>query len=253
MFKLNEIIVTEIKDIITVYSPKGRNEQMTNRSWHGISFCKDGQITYIHNSTKYVSDPHHAVLLPQWQSYSIHGDKSGVFAVINFDSANLFNNTITTIPIENVELLMNDFLQMKKLLFFEGNHAKIMSLFYNIIHTLSLSVVSKDNILLPAITYIENNFQSTAITNAVLAAQCNISEVYFRKLFSKQYRTTPRQYIIDARINGAKQLLAEGTYKIETVAEKCGFSSVYHFCRIFKERVGITPTEYMKRNTVFKF
>lgn len=100
--------------------------------------------------------------------------------------------------------------------------------------------------------HLDKNFFSADITNKELANICNISEVYFRKLFAKVYGVSPHQYIISARINKAKQLLSEGLFKINAIAEMCGFSSTYHFCRIFKQKTGITPTEYMKQNKILK-
>ena len=35
-------------------------------------------------------------------------------------------------------------------------------------------------------------------------------------------------------------------------AEKCGFSSVYHFSREFKRKNGITPTQYAQNNKILK-
>jgi len=39
--------------------------------------------------------------------------------------------------------------------------------------------------------------------------------------------------------------------KISEVAEECGFTNPYHFTRFFKEKVGITPGEYMRKNRTF--
>jgi len=33
-------------------------------------------------------------------------------------------------------------------------------------------------------------------------------------------------------------------FTVATMAEECGFSSVYHFCRSFRQRAGQTPTQY---------
>ena len=54
--------------------------------------------------------------------------------------------------------------------------------------------------------------------------------------------------ILDIRIGKAKQLLADGTQKISAVSEACGFSNPYHFCRAFKQRTGLTPSQYMQQN-----
>jgi AraC-like DNA-binding protein len=39
---------------------------------------------------------------------------------------------------------------------------------------------------------------------------------------------------------------------IGAVAGLCGFSNQFHFCRLFKEKTGLTPTEYMKQNRIYK-
>lgn len=252
MENLSEIIIYDIINIVTVFSAKGRFEKINNRICYGLSFCIDGQITYTHKGKEYVSDKNHAIILPQGQSYSLHGDKKGVFPVINFKCANFLCDTITVLPIRNHEAYIKDFEQLKALFLFGGNHAKIMSIFYNIIHRLSSHINQQSNILLPAIKYIEKNYQNPHLSNEILAKECNISEIYFRKLFSAQFKLTPKQFIIDIRLQRAKQLLSEGILKINSIAEQCGFSNPYHFCRIFKERIGITPTEYMKQNIILK-
>ena len=85
-----------------------------------------------------------------------------------------------------------------------------------------------------------------------MAEKCNISEVYFRKIFTETYKITLKQFIVDIRINKAKQLLSEGFLKIGAIADLCDFSNQYNFCRLFKEKTGFTPTEYMKRNRIYK-
>ncbi|MBQ4145799.1 MAG: helix-turn-helix transcriptional regulator [Clostridia bacterium] len=253
MNDLNNIIVTDIIDVITVFSQKGRFEKMNNRKCYGLSFCAEGKITYTHNQKNYVSDPHHAIILPKGQSYTICGNESGVFPVINFECSNFLCDTMMVLPIENVDFAMRDFVQMKNLFLFERNRTKVISLFYNIIHTFCESAdISGNSILLSAIRYLENNYSLPELTNKMLADQCNISEVYFRKLFTKQFDVTPRQYIIDLRINKAKQLLTEGIFKINVVSEKCGFTNPYHFSRLFKEKTGLTPTQYLQQNRILK-
>lgn len=251
MRNLDKIIITDITNVVTVSSPKGRFEKITNRKSYGLSFCLDGQITYTHNGKKYVSDKEHAVILPQGQSYTLYGDKKGLFPVINFKCMNFLCNTIAVLPIQNSESFIKDYEQIKALFLFDGNRAKIMSIFYNIMHKLLYYRIF-DNTLIPALKYIEKNYRNPNLTNAMLAQECNISEIYFRKLFKKQCNVTPKQFIIDVRIQRAKQLLSEGILKINVISDECGFSNHYHFCRVFKEKTGITPTEYMKQNRVYK-
>lgn len=248
---LNDITVTDIKEIFTVFSPKGRYEKIIKRKSYGLSFCIDGRITYTHNGVKTVSDCNNAVILPKDRTYTLYGDKTGTFTVINFNCNEQLCNTVTAIPIQNAEAYIKDFEKCRSLSFFDGNRAEIMSVFYHILHSLSMQN-SSCKVILPAVKYIEKNYQKTDLTNSELAAKCNISEVYFRRMFNKYYKMTPKQFITEIRINNAKQLLSEGALKINAVAEKCGFSNQYHFCRVFKQKTGLTPTSYMKRNRICK-
>lgn len=251
MINLSMATVTNIKEIFTVSSPKGRAEKIFKRKSYGISFCIDGQITYTHNGTKTISDKDHVIILPKGQTYTLHGDKTGSFPVINFLCSEALCDTVEAFPIQNPNTYIKDFELMKSLSLFKENRAKTMSIFYDMLYRLS-SQITSGSVISQAAAYLESNYDNPNLTNAELAKQCNISEVYFRRIFAKHYNMTPKQYIINIRISRAKQLLAEGALKVNAVAERCGFSNQYHFCRIFKERTGITPTEYIQQNKIYK-
>ena len=229
---LSNITITNIKETFTVFSPKGRFEKIENRKSFGLSFCIDGQITYTHNGNNIISDKNHAVILPAGQTYTLYGDKTGSFPVINFTCADALCDTIVSLPLQNTEAYIKDYEKLRTLSLFDGNRAEMMSIFYHILYRLCAQS-SSSKIIMPAIKYLENNYQNPHLTNAELALQCNISEIYFRRIFTKHYNMTPKQFLIDIRIKKAKQHLSEGTLKINAIAIKCGFSNQYHFCRVF--------------------
>ena len=253
MNHLDEIIVTDITGVLTISAQKGKFQKMNNRKTYGLSLCTQGQITYSHKGKEYVSVPQYAVILPKGETYTSYCNKNGVFPLINFECVNFSCDKICVLPVRNYDSLLKDFERIKSLSLFKENRLKIMSVFYNMISTLSNSDTPESRIIYPAMQYLDNHFFSADITNKELADLCNISEVYFRKLFEKVYGISPHQYIVAARISKAKQLLSEGLYKIKAISEMCGFSSTYHFCRIFKQKTGITPTEYMKQNRSLNF
>ena len=252
MDALNRLVVKNIENAVTVYSPQGRKDKMIDRIWYGITFCIEGQITYIQNGKKFVSDKNHALILPKGGNYTIIGDKKGYFPVINFTCENFLTDEIMVVPISGVDSYINDFEKIKSLFLFDRNRNKVISIFYNILHKLCMDAKPSGGIIDPAIKYLEKNYNNPSLSNSDLAKECNISEVYFRKMFSERFGVTPKQYIIDVRIDKAKHLLADGMYKINVVSEKSGFSNPYHFSRAFKEKTGLTPTEYMKINRVYK-
>ena len=70
------------------------------------------------------------------------------------------------------------------------------------------------------------------------------------ELFKKKHGTTPIKYVLTYRIEIAKKQLAFTSVPLKDVATQCGFKTVQHFARVFKECVGETPASYRHRTVV---
>lgn len=248
---VNDIVASDVIEACIVYLEKNKLNKMENRRSFGFSFAISGRVTYEHKGKKYTSDESHAVFLPEGENYSIFCEKEGYFPVINFESVSKFTSEITVIEIPDKQTMINLFEQIKHLILFEKSRAEKLSIFYEILKNIGIQK-TENSIVYPAIKYIEDNYCEKEITNKTLADICFISEIYLRKSFIREVNKTPKQYIIDIRIEKAKQLLSEGIYKSNAVSEKCGFANPYHFCRTFKKRVGITPMQYSKQQRNIK-
>jgi LacI family transcriptional regulator len=55
---------------------------------------------------------------------------------------------------------------------------------------------------------------------------------------------SPKDEILRVRLNRAKQLLAESDFSLPLIAEKVGLEHGEYLSRIFKKRVGLTPSEF---------
>jgi AraC-like DNA-binding protein len=56
----------------------------------------------------------------------------------------------------------------------------------------------------------------------------------------------PHQWLLRQRIEKAKDLLAQGTQPLSTMASACGFADQSHFTRVFTRVVGLTPAEWRR-------
>ena len=101
--------------------------------------------------------------------------------------------------------------------------------------------------LAPALDKIHHSFLSTDFSIPELAAHCDMRESYFQKLFKARYGVPPKKYIIRLKINHSCDLLRLERYTVTQIAELSGFSDVYFFSRQFKEYMGITPTQFIKK------
>ena len=72
----------------------------------------------------------------------------------------------------------------------------------------------------------------------------------FIKIFKKQFHISPHKYLLNCKINKAKELLSQGMDTIE-VAYTVGFYDQSHFANVFKRYVAATPNEYKNNTKVF--
>jgi AraC-like DNA-binding protein len=75
-----------------------------------------------------------------------------------------------------------------------------------------------------------------------LARQVRLDLDYFGHLFKRETGLTVHQYITKIRIRNAENMLQSGNYKVQEVAEQCGFSDVFHFYKSFKALRGFPPS-----------
>ena len=80
----------------------------------------------------------------------------------------------------------------------------------------------------------------------VVAKNTDISPSYLTALFHKHLQISPGEYIRRIKLQQSKQMIREGNLNFTEIAEALQYSTVHHFSRQFKEKFGITPSEYAK-------
>lgn len=126
-------------------------------------------------------------------------------------------------------------------------YGKIKSIMYDLLFKLSdyyhKSHLYKYSIIERGIEYLEQNEEQT-LSISEIADMCNVSEVYFRKLFKKYSGMLPSQYRTEAKIYKAKDYLAKEELSVADISDRLGFTEVSYFIKVFKNSVGMTPTKY---------
>ncbi|MDB6094964.1 MAG: putative AraC family transcriptional regulator [Verrucomicrobia bacterium] len=83
-------------------------------------------------------------------------------------------------------------------------------------------------------------------TIAALARKAGYSVDHFSRVFLKVTRQRPQDYVINAKIDRARQLLSESNLTIGMIAEALGFRDIFFFSRQFRQKTGETPTEFRR-------
>ena len=80
-----------------------------------------------------------------------------------------------------------------------------------------------------------------------ISRQACLSPFHFLRLFRDAFETTPHQYLIQRRIEKAKELLRLKEMSVTDVCFEVGFESLGSFSALFRRCVGTAPVAYRKR------
>lgn len=96
--------------------------------------------------------------------------------------------------------------------------------------------------------FMNDNLGNADMTVNDFASAMSMSRSVLYLNIKRVFGVTPNNFIQDARINRAKQLIKERNANISEIAYQCGFADPKYFSRCFKKATGMKPTEYQKED-----
>ena len=94
-------------------------------------------------------------------------------------------------------------------------------------------------------SYIDRHYD-TPITLERISSEAGFSPYHFIRLFRAAYRQTPHQYLMQQRIDRAKDLLRSSNMSINEICYTVGFESLGSFSTLFRRIAGLSPSAYRK-------
>ena len=82
------------------------------------------------------------------------------------------------------------------------------------------------------------------LTIADLANAANMSARNFSRVFAREARITPAEFVERARVDAARVMLESSRAPLKTVAYQCGFRDAQHMRSVFNRRLGVTPQQF---------
>ncbi|WP_148409568.1 AraC family transcriptional regulator [Murimonas intestini] len=193
---------------------------------------KDEEIPYIllhpdcpwHKSILSLLDKTFSLL----QKYSPPSDFYGQFPYIGFQNADVQSQCYEM----EVQALLN----------------KIWQIIYLNRFDIPKSAVKKNNHLLQIrmqkmLAFIHDNY-AEPITLQDISGAADISKSEASRCFHSYLRESPISYLLNYRLEKAKNMLHQSDCTILEISEKCGFGSASYFCKIFRRETGITALQY---------
>jgi AraC family transcriptional regulator len=100
--------------------------------------------------------------------------------------------------------------------------------------------------LVRAVEYIQDQL-GTDLTVSGIAQAIYMTPYHFTRLFKESTGQSPYQYVVEARVRKAKELLTTGKFTISEVAHQVGFADQSHLTRHFKRVFGLPPKRLLSR------
>jgi len=110
---------------------------------------------------------------------------------------------------------------------------------------LSNSINNENEIIRAAQQYISCHVEKK-LSVPMVASGVDVSPSYLTALFHKHLQISPGEYIRRIKLQQSKQMIREGNLNFTEIAAALQYSTVHHFSRQFKEKFGLTPTEYAR-------
>ena len=107
------------------------------------------------------------------------------------------------------------------------------------------AVNSENEIIRRAQQYISEHVREK-LTVPLVARHVDVSPSYLTALFRKNLQISPGEYVRRIKLQESKQMIREDNMNFTEIAAALQYSTVHHFSRQFKDKFGITPTEYAK-------
>ena len=91
--------------------------------------------------------------------------------------------------------------------------------------------------------YIREHYKEK-LTLAEVAEKTYVSQWHLSKLLNRHLEKNFSELLNQVRIDRAKELLKDPSYRVSDVGEMVGFTDAAHFSRVFKKTEGISANEY---------
>ncbi len=230
------------------------------KEFHLFLLIENGKVEYfLKNGKKLQAQSGDLVYIPAGAEYitSFSLDSSNLISSlgINFklfdeNGKYLTNNDIFVFNSSKVKKVIYEIERLSYT--FNQTKNKFNAELYNVFNILcdefyAQNLSNEDfSIIKNGVEYLHQNYDKN-FELTILADKCNISEVYFRRLFKKLLGYSPNEYRIKLRLEKACDYLKFTTIPIQLIAENLGFTDSAYFTKVFKEKYNDTPLNFRRK------
>jgi AraC-like DNA-binding protein len=146
---------------------------------------------------------------------------------------------------DNMPTLMQNIARNEQFTFHSIAETKgiLLQLFSRFLEKASLKKEVEDKRIAKLLRYIRENINDN-ISIDVLSSLCYLTNDHMIRLFKKEMKCTPVQYINQKKMEKAQLMLIIGEKSIKDIAYGLSFDNISYFYRLFKKTTGVSPNAY---------
>ncbi|WP_336516430.1 helix-turn-helix domain-containing protein [Pollutibacter soli] len=218
--------VAGIKGNGEYYQPKGYALVFHPDLIHGTSLGK-----HIHDYTFFGYQSNESLHISERERKLV----LDCFSKIEYELERAIDNHSKKLIVSNIELFLNYCSRFYERQFItrDNAHKGILERFETLLNEFFFSE-KPHQIGLPSVAY--------------CATELNLSTNYFGDLIKKESGKTAQEFIQSKVIDIAKEKVFDRNKTVNEIAFELGFKYPQHFTRLFKQRVGMSPSEYRTTN-----
>lgn len=219
-------------------------------------FKLDGSVKYFYNGTTFISSPGDVIFFPKLISFRTEMIEPGEYILIYFSCPEDLGKEIQVFPRSEQADLSKLFISAaaRWSLRDESSYFMCQAKLYEIVGRLSAEVkmsylpLAERRMLSAPVDYMKAHLYEPGFSLKEMCRLSGVSSTQFRNVFSKMYGMPPKRYVLTSRINRAAQLfMADPFLRVQEVAEAVGYTDPFHFSKVFKKELGVSPSEYSKQ------
>ncbi|HDR68461.1 MAG TPA: AraC family transcriptional regulator, partial [Bacteroidaceae bacterium] len=229
-----------------------------------INYITDGEGIYQNQIGKYFIKPGSLMITKpgDWHRYRPKKNKGWVEHYVGFTghiahellAKPLFTRKKAIIDVGNREEILDTFYQIFELVINEkpgyqqvaaGIVMKLLGIIVSIDKQKDFAGKRIEIIIQKACYEVRKNVEGKMDFKA-FSENNHIGYSYFRKMFKMYTGLPPSQYQLELKMLRAKEMLLHSDRLVKEISDELGFDSVFYFSRIFKIKMGVSPSEIRK-------
>ena len=221
------------------------------RPFSALSFRLDGKGEFDIEGKRLVAKAGDMMFLPAGKSYKVEYSCSE-FIVVHMPNCNYSEAEI--IEIKERPVIEAKFMRLLEA--WRSNHSvnQAKAYIYEILQILSeksdISNRASSPELEECVQYMQEHFFESDMCIDRICRHAYVSRSSLQRYFAQRFDTSPKQYILNLRMEMAVRLLTENEMTIAEVANACGFQDAKYFSRIFRQTYGTSPSQLRLRTLI---